>query len=85
VHRLTKEAWFGPKKYAGWGLTIATWQGAVLTLLAVVLVIASVLLLKPLAVGLVGAACVLVAFIAAALLTGDRPGGPSDGGDRRHG
>ena len=75
MRRLTKHPWFGPKKYIGWGLTIYTWQGAVLTLAAVVLVVASVVLLRPLAVGVIGAACVLVAYIAAAFLTGDPPGG----------
>jgi uncharacterized membrane protein YdfJ with MMPL/SSD domain len=75
MHRLTKKAWFGPKKL-GWGLSITSWQGAVMTLVAVVLVVASILLLQPLVIGIVVAGCVLVAYVAAALLTGDPPGGP---------
>jgi hypothetical protein len=58
-------------------LTIASWQGAVVTVAAVVLVVAAVSVLRPLVVGAMVAAVVLIAFIAVALLTGDRPGGPA--------
>jgi hypothetical protein len=76
VRRLTKKPWFEPKQKLGWGLTIASGQGAVVTLAASVLAIASVVLLQPLIVGVVAAAVVLVAFVIVALMTGDPPGGP---------
>jgi hypothetical protein len=77
VRRITKEPWFGPKTRFGWGLSVASWQGAVATVAAVVLVVAAVSLLRPLVLGAIVAAVVLVAFVAVALLTGDAPGGPA--------
>jgi hypothetical protein len=73
---VTKRAWFGPKRYAGWGLAVYSWQGLVVTLVAIALVVASLLLVHPLAVGLVIAVVVMGAYIGIALLTGDPPGGP---------
>jgi hypothetical protein len=75
MRRLTRKAWFGPKKHFGWGLTIYAWQGWVVTLVAA-LVAASMLVLQPTIAGIVAAGVVLVIYIIVALLTGDSPGGP---------
>jgi hypothetical protein len=77
VRRLTSKPWFGPKRFLGWGLTIASWQGAVVTITAGALVIASVAILRPLVVGIAVAVAILIVFVYVALRTGDPPGGPT--------
>ena len=76
--RVTKTAWFGPKKYLGWGWTITSWQGAVVTAVFAVVIIAAFTLFHGVLRFAVPAAA-FVAFLVVALLTGDPPGGPGMG------
>lgn len=73
--RLTKEPWFGPKRYVGWGWAPASWQGWLATGLMVALVIAALRILR-LPLGPPVAAVVVLVFLALAALTGTKPGGP---------
>ena len=73
--RLTKEPWFGPKKYVGWGWAPASWQGWIATALMVGLVIVTVWFFRA-PWGFVAAAVVVVLFLTLASLTGTPPGGP---------
>jgi hypothetical protein len=73
--RLTKEPWFGPKKYVGWGWAPASWQGWLATALMVGLVLAMVWRFRAPG-GFAAAAVVVVLFLALAWLTGTPPGGP---------
>jgi hypothetical protein len=76
VRRITQKPWFGPKRHLGWGWTVQSWQGAVVTVIFVGLVAAALVLVTgPLR--FVAAAVALAAFLVVALLTGDPPGGPS--------
>ena len=73
--RLTKEPWFGPKKYVGWGWTPISWQGWLATPLFLGLFVAAVWLIhSPLRFA--AAASLVLPFIALVLLTGTPPGGP---------
>jgi len=69
--RLTKTAWFGPRRY-GWGWSPSSWQGWVVTI-AFVVVSRVVLSLWPkrAAVAMVG---LVAAFLGVVLVTGDPPG-----------
>jgi hypothetical protein len=74
--RVTKKAWFGPKKYLGWGWSPRTWQGWAVTAVTVVLLIASLTFLgNP--TRYIAFAVIIVAHLLVMLFTGDLPGGPS--------
>ena len=73
--RLTKEPWFGPKRYVGWGWAPASWQGWLATAMMLGLVIIAVWTLHS-PWGFAIAAVVVVLFLALASLTGTPPGGP---------
>ena len=75
MRRVTEKPWFGPKKYVGWGWRISTWQGRVVTLIALVLLVASLRLLDGTARYL-AAGFVVVMYLGVIVLTGDPPGGP---------
>lgn len=76
VARVTTRAWFGPKKYLGWGWAPQAWQGWVTTAVFLVLAIADMSLISGTG-RYVGLVVVLVAFAVVLVLTGDPPGGPS--------
>ena len=79
--RVTKKAWFGPKRYRGWGWRISSWQGGVASALLVVAVAVAALVWR--GSSLVPIAVLLLIYVAVVLLTGDPPGGPSrEGGGR---
>jgi hypothetical protein len=71
--RVTNRPWFGPKRTIGWGWTPVSWQGVVVSVVFLVLVLASVIFWQgwgaaiavPVLVGLLLVVC---------LLTGDPPG-----------
>lgn len=74
---LTKKPWFGPKRYVGWGLSPRTWQGVVVMLVFVALILLTdVFFLKDLILRLVAVGILFVLFILITILTGGKPGGP---------
>lgn len=74
---LTKKAWFGPKRYLGWGWTPASWEGWLVTLVYVVILIAAGAFNKARPENFTATLIVTTAvFIAVIILTGDKPGGP---------
>lgn len=76
--RMTSKAWFGPKRVAGWGWSIRTWQGGVVTAIFLALLFVS-FQLWPGSRLLLG--CTLIGlYLVVVLLTGDPPGGPRDHG-----
>ena len=70
--RVTKTAWFGPKRW-GWGWTPASWQGWMVTLAFGV--IGQVLQNRlPPRRAMVATAVMVAAFMGVVVLTGDSPG-----------
>jgi hypothetical protein len=71
--RRTRRPWFGPKRLFGWGWRVTSWQGWVVTVVIVGLIIAADARWGahawPAVVGL------LVVYLVIILLTGDPPGG----------
>lgn len=81
--RVTRTAWFGPKRYLGWGWAPVSWRGWVVTAVFVAVNGAVTFWRGPgnRLVSLVGAHVVLVAaFLTVVVLTGDPPGGPRRAG-----
>jgi len=78
--RVTRTAWFGPKRLIGWGWSPVTWQGWLLTAAAVA--VAGVSAVRWPRASPVPAIVVVVAYLLAVLLTGDPPGGPRSRPDR---
>lgn len=74
MKRITKEPWFG-KRRIGWGWTPITWQGWIITLILILIILVDakylaqtpVLLIIVLVIATIG-------FIIIALLTGGKPG-----------
>jgi hypothetical protein len=77
-YRVTKLAWFGPKRYLGWGWTPTNWRGWFTTLVFVALNIAVTFWPRPTtATKLVATHLALTGmFLTAIIFTGDPPGGP---------
>lgn len=73
--RVTSKAWFGPKKYLGWGWAPSSWEGWAATALFVVLAIAALSALSG-AAKYIAFVAVLAVFGVVLVLTGDPPGGP---------
>ncbi len=72
--RVTAKAWFGPKRYLGWGWTPVSWEGWLVTGIFGALVIASpIFWVGRVEVPIVG---LVVVFLGVVVLTGDPPGGP---------
>ena len=69
-----RRPWFGPKKFVGWGWSIASWEGAVATAVWVLLLAAG-LLLWPQARPIVVVVLILL-YGVLVILTGGAPGGP---------
>lgn len=75
MKRLTKKAWFGPKKLIGWGWAPASWEGSAVVIVYLILIFIAIhflqnaILRKELVLGLT---LILILVI---ILTGDRPGG----------
>ena len=76
MRRLTRKPWFGPKRYVGWGWSISSWQGVVVTVLAVALIVLTLTVLGRGAAGWVAVVFVAVLYLVVVALTGDPPGGP---------
>jgi len=68
--RVTKKAWFGPKRYVGWGWSIASWEGRVATMAYIALMLVGATAWhSPVAV-----AVLTVLYVVLVALTGDPPG-----------
>ena len=73
ARRVTKRAWFGPKRILGWGWTPTSPEGWAVIGVFLVLTLVSILLWP--GVGATVAVTVLVALLLlVAILTGDPPG-----------
>ena len=73
--RVTKTAWFGPKRY-GWGWSPRSWQGWVVTIaFGVMGQILPNVLPRRAALATLG---LVAAFVAVVVLTGDPPGSRRD-------
>lgn len=70
--RVTKKAWFGPKRVIGWGWSVASWEGRVATAAFLGLIVASRLVWH----STLAAVALLILFVVVVLLTGDPPGRP---------
>jgi signal transduction histidine kinase len=78
-YRRTKTAWFGPKRYLGWGWKITSWRGALTTAVFIALNGAATFWRGPgnrLGFLLTVHGVLVVLFLAVIVLTGDPPGGP---------
>lgn len=71
--RLTKTAWFGPKRSVGWGWKPVRWQGWLVMELFLCFLLASVLALSGTAL-VVGIVVLLAVLLGIILVTGDSPG-----------
>ena len=73
--RVTRKAWFGPKKMLGWGWSPTSWEGGLVTAGFIVLTLASVIIWQ--GTGAMIAVPVLIGLLLViVLLTGDPPGPP---------
>ena len=72
--RVTKTAWFGPKKYVGWGWRITSWQGWAATAVFFALLILTAATLHQDAP--IPILVLVIAYGVVVLLTGDPPGSP---------
>ena len=72
--RRTRRPWFGPKRLVGWGWRVTSWQGWVVTVILLGLIVGASAIWGarawPAVVGL------LVVYLVITVLTGDPPGGP---------
>jgi hypothetical protein len=74
--RVTKKAWFGPKKYVGWGWSPRSPEGWAVVVAFLVLAVVSLVVLSNSA-RYISLAVLIVALLAVTVFTGDPPGGPS--------
>jgi hypothetical protein len=78
--RVTKKAWFGPKRFVGWGWSIVSWEGGLVTLLFLGLVVACAVILQ--GGSRIPVVVLLVLYLVVIVLTGDPPGPPKRRDDR---
>ena len=74
MRRITRTAWFGPKRFVGWGWTPTNAWGWFVTLAGIALILPSAFLLHGIAAAVAIVATVALLILVAAL-TGDPPGG----------
>ena len=70
--RVTKKAWFGPKRLIGWGWSIASWEGRLVTAVVLGLALAAHFVWH----SIVAVVALLILYGVVILLTGDPPGRP---------
>ena len=68
--------WFGPKRYFGWGWSIASWQGLVVLLLYIGSILLNLYLVSSTPVSLGVVFLLTVIFLMIVRATGTPPGGP---------
>ena len=73
--RVTKKAWFGPKRLIGWGWSIARWEGRLVTAVVLGLALAAHFVWH----SIVAVVALLILYGVVILLTGDPPGRPGRG------
>jgi hypothetical protein len=81
--RLTRTAWFGPKRHAGWGWTPTSWLGWAVTAVWTLAVVAGTVALVAADQFVWMVVFWVVTFLVYGLIvviTGDPPGGPGFGG-----
>lgn len=76
VRRVTETAWFGPKRYAGWGWRPRTWQGLAVSVVLLAAMAADVRFVAHGALRYLGVAAIFMVWLLVMLLTGEGPGGP---------
>ena len=76
MRRRTKEPWFGPKRSLGWGWTPVSWQGWVVTLLFLGLIVTASLAVRSVPLKTAVILALLALLLIVAVVTGDPPGGP---------
>jgi len=73
--RVTRKAWFGPKRVLGWGWSPVSWEGGFVSAAFIVLTLASVIFWQ--GTGSMIAVAVLIGLLLViVVLTGDPPGSP---------
>ena len=73
--RVTRKAWFGPKRVLGWGWSPVSWEGGLVGATFIVLTLASVIFWQ--GTGAMIAVAVLIGLLLViVVLTGDPPGSP---------
>ena len=73
--RLVEKPWFGPRRLPGWGWTLITWQGWVVTAILLAAILSCGFLITSVTMKVVVEVTLVVLLIAACALTGTRPGG----------
>ena len=73
ARRVTQKAWFGPKRYTGWGWTPVSWEGWAAIGAFLALLLFSVIALHGV-VSVIAVILLLVLLLVVCLLTGDPPG-----------
>lgn len=74
MQAITKRPWFGPRKYLGWGWSPTTWQGALVSVVFVLALLANSGIFRH---GITGTLVLLALFGVVVALTSGRPGGPT--------
>jgi hypothetical protein len=77
--RVTKKAWYGPKRWLGWGWAITSWQGLLTLAVFVALQIGITFPFRrgPVWALITAHIAIAVLFLVVIMLTSDAPGGPS--------
>ena len=75
--RLTKKAWFGPRKYFGWGWTPTSWEGWVTILVYIVTVVWTLDTFPESSISIYVVIILTAILLLIAFLTGDKRGGPN--------
>ena len=74
MKRMTRTPWFGPKRrMIGWGWTPTSWQGFVVLIVFLILMLGSVLLWHGWGAG-IAVPLLIAALLGTAVVTGDPPG-----------
>jgi hypothetical protein len=72
MKRIINEPWFG-KKSIGWGLTPITWQGWVVTLLLILIIILDISYFHKSIIGIIILFMAIIGYILIAFLTSEKP------------
>ena len=73
MKKLTKKLWFG-KKIIGWGLRPVSWEGWVVTLIFLIVVVLDFVYFRKNTFSITIFILVVIVFVAIAFLTGEKPG-----------
>lgn len=72
MKRITKESWFG-NKHIGWGLSPITWQGWIVTLIFLLIIIMDILYVHRILISIIIIIMAIVGFYLTLILTSDLP------------